>query len=378
MSTTYRVRASRQLTLFAQPACQNLENHRVKNGYNDVTVEDFLVRTRLSHLLLFLCLTALSGCQKEEPIAQYKVEHPDRYALRMLAAIIPGEDKSFFVDLLGPKAIVDRQKENFDKFLGSLQLDETKEKLTWKVPDGWKQQPDRQMRVATFVTDIKDEPLEIKITQFGGSVLDNVNRWRKKLTLPPLKTKDLVEAVEWRKLGQRKLAVVDLVGMGEFHVARPAAPLAAPPLIGRSGPPVKATPFKYKVPGDWKPKAAGQFIKEAFVAGEGAKQVPVTLSSFGGDAGGLVANINRWRNQVGLEPLPEAGILKEAKSLKISGKLAHYVDLANPKNDVRILGVILPLATETWFVKMTGPVAAVEAQRGNFEAFVQSFELEER
>ncbi|HYV36174.1 MAG TPA: hypothetical protein VE988_10750 [Gemmataceae bacterium] len=130
----------------------------------------------------------------------------------------------------------------------------------------------------------------------------------------------------------------------------------------------------YKAPDDWvrmskvmSPAVAG------FEIGEGKKKVTVTLTRFI-DEGGLVANIDRWRKQIGLPPGNEEQNRKDIRYLNIDGEKTPYVDLANPgkADSDRILGVIAKPGSTTWFFKMYGPPDQVELHKAAFEQFVES------
>jgi hypothetical protein len=131
----------------------------------------------------------------------------------------------------------------------------------------------------------------------------------------------------------------------------------------------------YRLPDDWTRQANPVELSVAtFHAGSGDKPVVVTISRFPGKAGGLAANITRWRGKVGLPAVDDDQMVKELQWLKVDGEKAPYVDLANPnKTDVdRILGVVAERGPVTWFFKMQGPPNQVAQQKAAFEAFIES------
>ena len=114
-------------------------------------------------------------------------------------------------------------------------------------------------------------------------------------------------------------------------------------------------------------------------AGEGECYV----SAMPGAAGGIVANINRWRGQVGQPSLTEEEIDKLPRKMFL-GAPAHFVsadgDFKNvgeetPRSGYRLLGLIHQAPDLTLFVKMTGPQALVEQNTAAFEAFCQSVQF---
>ncbi|MDJ0976027.1 MAG: hypothetical protein QNJ98_16330 [Planctomycetota bacterium] len=100
-----------------------------------------------------------------------------------------------------------------------------------------------------------------------------------------------------------------------------------------------------------------------------------------GAAGGITANVNRWREQMGLEALDEEGV-KALPTIPVLGRDCVLVELAGSFTDMDgqteagagMLGVVCPRTSDTLFVKMTGPAAVVRAERARFEAFCRSLE----
>jgi len=128
----------------------------------------------------------------------------------------------------------------------------------------------------------------------------------------------------------------------------------------------------WTVPAGWKPVESTQSMRIATFDAAGAE---VTVSAFPGAAGGNLANVNRWRGQIGLEPVDEAGL---ARLLSTSRSGATEVALlAMEGTDGRVmLGAILsPGDGQTWFVKSTTDAAHAQAIRPAFDAFAGSFTM---
>jgi hypothetical protein len=127
-----------------------------------------------------------------------------------------------------------------------------------------------------------------------------------------------------------------------------------------------ATNPQWTVPADWKEGAPGPMRRAQF----SAPGVEVVVSVFPGDVGGLLANINRWRGQIGLGPVtPEEvpGMTSEMDVARTKGTLVDF-----KSDEKRMLVVIIPIAENSWFFKMTGEIPAVEAQKETFLQFVSS------
>lgn len=102
-----------------------------------------------------------------------------------------------------------------------------------------------------------------------------------------------------------------------------------------------------------------------------------------GAGGGLAANVNRWRGQMGAEPLTE-GEIAALPQKALFGQPASFMSVdgdftgmggAGTKSDYRLLGVILSSDAGAVFVKMTGPRALVEANTKAFDQFVGSLDV---
>ena len=103
------------------------------------------------------------------------------------------------------------------------------------------------------------------------------------------------------------------------------------------------------------------------------------ISMLPGSAGGLAANVDRWRGQMGLEPLGETGVLGLPKTTLL-GREGVWVDLqgtytgmgSDARSGARMLGAIASFPGFGLFVKMIGPAADVEAEEERIRTLVGS------
>jgi hypothetical protein len=135
----------------------------------------------------------------------------------------------------------------------------------------------------------------------------------------------------------------------------------------------------YSLPEGWSETAPGRMVMTAFQAGTPPEAVAdVAISAFPGDVGGQLANVNRWRRQVGLGPVAEEALQGFITNLQVGGLDAWQVDLTGPEGQgpdgttARVVVTAVAHGGQTWFVKMTGTDGAVEAQLPRYQAFVQS------
>ena len=111
-----------------------------------------------------------------------------------------------------------------------------------------------------------------------------------------------------------------------------------------------------------------------FEAGGDSGKAEITVSMFPGDVGGTVANVNRWRAQIGLAPWGEAEVTQALTQLEVEGGTAMVVEFADEKaqDGKRLIGVIWPRGTHTWFYKMVGDDAVVAREKAALIRFVKS------
>lgn len=148
-----------------------------------------------------------------------------------------------------------------------------------------------------------------------------------------------------------------------------APPAATPPMAAQAGP----------APAGWEAQPLSQMRAASFlVKGDGGTVADVSLVVFGGDGGGDLQNVNRWRGQLGLPPVDEAGLAETAEKHGTARGEARVFDLTgqpevnDPEKDGRILTAILPAEGKTLFFKMRGNTELVGAQKANFLQWVEA------
>ncbi len=334
-------------------------------------------------LVVIAALVAFAGCEKEG-IQHYRAPKPILY--RLLAAIVPQGDKFWFFKLSGPEDAVAEHKQEFDAFLDSLAFPADKPP-TWKLPAGWRDGEADPMRVATLLLGPNDDPLELAVSRFPRdpanekeALLANVNRWRDQMGLVHIEADRLAEIAPPRDLHGVTARVVDMVGPKPGKTRRPAGmPFAhleprpeAPPAAEPDRPGLRYTkPEGWKEPARKKPGRLAEFAVE----GNG-ERAEVTVTAFPGDVGGVAANVNRWRGQVGLPEVSDADARRAVTALPVAGLDGGFVDLTGPNGRERLLAVLVPRGERTWFFKMLGPADLVGRQKAAFEAFVKSVQFE--
>jgi hypothetical protein len=127
-------------------------------------------------------------------------------------------------------------------------------------------------------------------------------------------------------------------------------------------------PLRWVAPETWEEEKPGQFQVALYRIAPG---ITAAVSRFPGDAGGTAANVNRWRQQVGLVPSPDTG--GEVIALAESDAQARWFELKGAERS--ILAAIIPVDGETWFFKLDSLTIALETARPGFMDFLKSVEI---
>ena len=177
-------------------------------------------------------------------------------------------------------------------------------------------------------------------------------------------------------------------------------PQGHPPISGLPASPETKTVHspkpQWELPATWREEAATQMLIAKFSVAHNAARAEITVSSFPGDVGGLLANVNRWRAQVGLQPLDSTQLSQAVKNLKVPFADVSLIELENvnagvahhPAHPARtgccsesqgtstsLIGVVAPHNGQTWFFKMLGDPKTVAREKDAFVKFVRSVKL---
>jgi hypothetical protein len=306
-------------------------------------------------------------------------------------------------------------------------------KVSWSLPKGWTELPSdgRGLRRAAFqITGTEGKMAQVMIIPLPGASnieLESVNMWREELELPPLNKEEVTaqakpvevgdakgdlfdlmsekskpgtisktrtvgaiaerEGVLWfvkmtgsdDLVAEQKPAFVDFLKSLRFESLGPTqlAKQEAPASTNAKHVPASSDAPNWKVPANWQQKAPGPMITAAYAVTGADGQADVTISKFPGTVGGLAANVNRWRNQLGLQPLSEDEAAKSAEMVEVGGKKeAYMVDLKGTNGrtgkPAHLVALGVPRGGDTWFYKLLGDDAVVTKEKDAFLKFVVS------
>jgi len=293
--------------------------------------------------------------------------------------------------------------------------------LKYQLPEGWQEKPPSEMRVASFAApgpkgqsaDVSVIPLPI-----AGRDLELVNMWRSQVQLPATSDPDAAKQAVPVAIGAEQGRLFEFASeqpiIGKSRQRMLVAMLTRGPLswfFKISGEDALVTSQKEKflqflksvsfaetapaqisavpetqnenpnsiwtIPSSWQPMPPSQFLLAEFsIPGANGAKAEVNVAEMGGEGGGLLANVNRWRKQLGLGVVGENDLTQLAQSLDVSGGKATLVDFtgvdAKTGAQTRLVAVIVAQNDRTWFYKLMGDGQIVAQQKNAFTKFIQS------
>lgn len=133
--------------------------------------------------------------------------------------------------------------------------------------------------------------------------------------------------------------------------------------------------LQYELPDGWTPGKVSAMRLAAFNIQRNEKQAEVTVIRLGPVAGSLLDNVNRWRGQIGLDPIGQAELDASVEKLDVAGMECSYVRIVSPDGveaKPTILAVVIPRPDQTLFVKLLGDRGLAAEEQTKFEQFVRS------
>ena len=163
--------------------------------------------------------------------------------------------------------------------------------------------------------------------------------------------------------------------------AKPApSPAVAAPMVAPASMKAEAAAFDAPkwaaLPAGWTVGPENSMRKATWiVTGPNDSKAEIAVTVFPGSVGGLTANVNRWRGQIGLPPASPDEIAASAKSTKVSGLDSQRFVMTSADGKKSVDAVMTSKDGATWFFKMNGETAAVQANSAAFVAFLSASKL---
>ena len=134
------------------------------------------------------------------------------------------------------------------------------------------------------------------------------------------------------------------------------------------------TLFSWEIPVNWIEKEPSSMRLASFDIPYGDSLADISITNFSGDGGGLLANVNRWRRQLELDPISieeiNNSILNGSSKL---GEFKYIKIINNLKQSSAFLCAILEIKNSTVFVKLNASVNGINQLEEEFLLFCSSF-----
>ena len=128
----------------------------------------------------------------------------------------------------------------------------------------------------------------------------------------------------------------------------------------------------WEAPAHWERRASTQMrIGNYAVTNDAGQTLDFSITSFPGQVGGILANVNRWLGQLGIEQTDEEGLKQYLSDRTVDEKPAKLV-LAESE-DQALYAAILFHKDRSWFLKLMGDRALAQDEKENFLGLVDSF-----
>src|SRR5205085_4021034 len=173
----------------------------------------------------------------------------------------------------------------------------------------------------------------------------------------------------------------------ETAVRSYSAPKDSPPASGPSSQPAPAAgpalPLTWTLPPGWQldPQPRPMRVATVNVESNGKRGELTVTRLRTGAFGSALDNLNRWRQQVGLNPVGNESEVTPEKTT-VGGTEAKVYDFTGPAGSdgnspkrTRVAMVDTP-AGDAWFFRLNGPADLVDGQRGAFDSLLQSVKFD--
>jgi hypothetical protein len=134
--------------------------------------------------------------------------------------------------------------------------------------------------------------------------------------------------------------------------------------------------YTWQAPAGWtEVESTSSMRLVSFSVPHGDEVGDLSVTKLGGGAGGMLANLNRWRRQLGLEPVGPAAPEAAGQATQASAGTFTWWSIVNDEADpsAGMLAGMLEAPDHVMFVKLTGTSELIAASETGFVEFLASF-----
>ena len=342
----------------------------------------------MNYLFILFLLIAVVGCEQKS-----QVRHYTEVAVEAPAASVSSMDPHAGLDMgQDPHAGLDMPSA---PMMATANVD-VKSSLTWKVPEGWVEEPAKGLRLASFRDVARAQDIDVSIVPLGGSIAggleSNLKRWLGQINVQVSQaqlqsfiqssldnifdfsqlqkgqnpaTKSMMVTIislpemttfvkmtgDIKAISRNKVKFMDLVksihskpesqgqsSQDETSIKDPHAGLdmSTSSTMLPTGNSVMEGHLTLKLPTGWEEQPVGGMRLATFRLASDPQKIDCSIVVLGGMAGGLEANLSRWMGQIGLKRSSESlqSLIHSSKSLKTQdGQEAKIYDFTTIQKD---------------------------------------------
>lgn len=158
----------------------------------------------------------------------------------------------------------------------------------------------------------------------------------------------------------------------EEEITRVRVPKEDAPRVGAPAAPAGEQGLFWTTPKGWTEAGASGMRKATLTPPAKWGKAEATVVAFPGDAGGELANVNRWRQQIGLSAVEEKdlAILRDRVAAP-AGPVSVY-RFSSKDDKTRVVAGAVFSGGMTWFFKLSGETAAVVKAENAFARLLES------
>lgn len=171
-------------------------------------------------------------------------------------------------------------------------------------------------------------------------------------------------------------------GVEQITEAVPAPKAKPTPAAMQASPAMQAeaasfgSPQWATLPAAWKANAPNPMRKGSWtITGDNGTKAEIAVTVFPGDVGGITANVNRWRGQLGLAAANETEINASADNVTVGKDAGKKYSLVSADQKRVTIALLVPKNNSTWFCKISGDASVVNAQTETFLTFFKNSQL---
>ena len=114
----------------------------------------------------------------------------------------------------------------------------------------------------------------------------------------------------------------------------------------------------WKLPDTWEDTKTQKPMRIATLSVKKNKTLQISVTRFPGNVGGELANVNRWRGQIGLAPVKAEELAKQLEVIDSKAGKAKLLNISN--NGKQMLALMIPYSGSTYFFKLLGKADEVK------------------